>query len=83
MELEVEMSEAEEWETLVQQLYEGLECADKNLTTRLEHDLNADDFPEETKVKLLACKLTQSSCEFFERRPSYWIGAHFIDAFAE
>lgn len=46
----MEMSEAEEWEALVQQLYDWLECADKNLTARLEHDLSADDSPEETEV---------------------------------
>jgi len=49
-ELVNEMEEAEEWESLVQQLYDGLEFADKNLSARLEHDLSAEDFPDEIEV---------------------------------
>lgn len=50
MELEVEMCEAEKWEGDVQQLFDGLESSDKILSARLEHDLTAEDLPNDTQV---------------------------------
>lgn len=48
--LESEMCEAEKWEGDVQQLFDGLESSDKILSARLEHDLTAEDLPNDTQV---------------------------------
>lgn len=47
------MCEAEKWEGDVQQLFDGLESSDKILSARLEHDLTAEDLPNDTQVGCL------------------------------
>jgi hypothetical protein len=51
-ELESEMTDALRWEKSIQQLFEGLECSDKILTARLEHDLCAEDLPSDSQVSI-------------------------------
>jgi hypothetical protein len=48
--LHLEMTEAEKWEGDIQQLSDVLECSDKILSARLEHDLTPEDIPNDTQV---------------------------------
>ncbi|CAL8109930.1 unnamed protein product [Orchesella dallaii] len=49
VQLESEMCVAEKWEGDVQNLFDGLDSSDKILSARLEHDLTAEDLPNDTE----------------------------------
>lgn len=51
------MCEAEKWEGDIQQLFDGLESSDKILSARLEHDLTAEDLPNDSQVGFLVCTI--------------------------
>ncbi len=61
------MTEAERWESDIQSICDVLECSDKILSARLEHDLTPDVMPNDTQVRFrVICKcLNEDLNNFF------------------